>query len=63
MEGYRLAYDVDPENPNPHAFVLDSRIFSTEEEARTEGAAREAEERVDYGESFTGWLVLKEENV
>ena len=64
---YRLAFDHDPENPNPHPWILDSVRFATEAEAEAAGAELDAEDEAIYGEAMsaeafaevrTPWMIL-----
>ena len=55
---YRLAVDLDPENPNPHAWALDPELFATEAEASKAAKDRDTEEIAQYGDVYAGWLVV-----
>lgn len=58
---FRIAYDNEPDNPNPHAWELQSIAFPTEE-AATHFAESEAKEmREHYGDEETlSWIVVSD---
>lgn len=61
---WRIAYDPDPENPNPHPWELGRPAFATPEEAEHSATAEEDEITREYGEPYARgwfrWLVVQD---
>jgi hypothetical protein len=59
---YRLAYDTDPGNPNPHPLELDDERYETEEAAYDAGRAEDDEQRREgySDDDLYSWIVVRD---
>lgn len=61
---FRVARDPTPDDPNPHAWELDTVGFATEEEATRFAESEQEELRKEYGDEYIAdwyrWLVVSD---